>query len=59
MDVIIQLVVMIGVCGILWWLINYVGLPRPLQIVIAVIGSLIAIAFLLNLGGIIHLQWHR
>jgi hypothetical protein len=57
-SLVIYLIVIGGVCGILWWLVNFAaskGLPAPFvnfaQIAIAVIAALALINLLLSLVG--------
>ncbi len=51
--VVIYLIVIGGVCWLLWWLINYVGLPEPFnkiaKVIIAVIAVILCATLLLSL----------
>jgi hypothetical protein len=51
----IYLLIVFLVIGIVWWLIDYIPVPEPLnrlaKIVVVVIGALIIIAVLLDLAG--------
>ena len=53
--IIIYLLIVGGVCWLLWWLISYIGLPEPFnkiaRVIIAVVAVLLCINLLLELGG--------
>lgn len=52
---IIYLLVIGGICWLLWWLIGYIGLPEPFakvaRVIVAVFAVLACINLLLILGG--------
>lgn len=54
-NIVIYLLIVGGICALLWWLVAYVGLPEPFakvaRIVIAVVAVLACINLLLMLGG--------
>jgi hypothetical protein len=53
--IIIYLIVIGGICWLLWWLVGYVGLPEPFnkiaRVVIAVVAVILCINLLLSLVG--------
>lgn len=46
---IVWLMVVGGVCWLLWWLIGYVGLPEPFNKVARVVVAVVAVLLLINL----------
>jgi hypothetical protein len=54
-SIVISLMIIGGVCWLLWWLIGYIGLPEPFnkiaRVIIAVVAVLFCINLLLSLGG--------
>jgi hypothetical protein len=54
-SIILYLVIIGGICWLLWWLVGYIGLPEPFnkiaRVVIAVVAVLLCINLLLGLGG--------
>lgn len=54
-SIIIYLLIVGGICWLLFWLVGYVGLPEPFnkiaRVVIAVVAVLLCINLLLGLGG--------
>lgn len=61
MGVLIQIIVIGAVCGILWWLLGYLGLPEPFakvgRGVIAVVAAFFLINLLLGLSGSPIVKW--
>ena len=59
--IIIQILIVGGVCWLLWWLIGYIGLPEPFNKVARVIVAVLAVLFLINLllglGGTPLVRW--
>lgn len=53
--IIIYLLIVGGICWLLWWLIGYIGLPEPFnkiaRVIIAVVAVLLCINLLLGLTG--------
>lgn len=53
--IIIYLLIVGGICWLLWWLIGYIGLPEPFnkiaRVIVAVVAVLLCINLLLGLGG--------
>lgn len=53
--IVIYLLIVGGICWLLWWLIGYIGLPEPFnkiaRVIIAVVAVLLCINLLLSLGG--------
>ena len=53
--IIIYLLIVGGVCWLLWWLIGYIGLPEPFnkvaRVIVAVVAVLLCINLLLSLSG--------
>lgn len=53
--IIIYLLIIGGICWLLWWLIGYIGLPEPFnkiaRVIVAVVAVLLCINLLLSLGG--------
>lgn len=47
-SVLITLIVVGLICGLLWWLISYIGLPAPFDKVCRVVVALIAVIFICN-----------
>jgi hypothetical protein len=51
----IWIIIIGSICGLLWWLVGFVGLPEPFnkvaRIAIAIVAVLLLINFLLGLGG--------
>ncbi len=47
--IIIQILIIGGVCWLLWWLIGYIGLPEPFNKVARVIVAVVAVLFLINM----------
>lgn len=54
-NIIIYLLIVGGVCWLLWFLIGYIGLPEPFnkiaRVIIMVVAVLLCINLLLGLGG--------
>jgi hypothetical protein len=54
-SIIIYLLVVGGICWLLWWLVTYIGFPEPFakiaRVIIAVVAVLACINLLLMLGG--------
>lgn len=54
-SIVIYLLIVGGVCWLLWWLVGYIGLPEPFnkiaRVIIAVVAVLFCINLLLSLGG--------
>jgi len=59
--ILIQILIVGGVCWLLWWLIGYIGLPEPFnkiaRVIIAVVAVLFLINLLLGLGGTPLVRW--
>jgi len=57
----IQILIVGGICWLLWWLIGYAGLPQPFdkiaRVLIAVVAVLFLINLLLTLGGTPLVRW--
>ncbi len=55
LHIVIEILIVGGVCWLLWWLIDYAGVPMPFnkiaKVVIAVVAVLFLINVLLSLGG--------
>lgn len=53
--VVLYLLIVGGICWLLWWLIGYLGLPEPFnkiaRAIVAVVAVLLCINLLLGLGG--------
>jgi hypothetical protein len=49
MHIVIQLLIVGGVCYLLWWLIGYIGLPEPFSKIARVIVAVFAVLFLINM----------
>ena len=47
--VLLLIIIIGGVCWLLWWLIGYIGLPAPFDKVARVIIAVVAVFFLINL----------
>lgn len=47
--ILILLMIVGGVCWLLWWLVGYIGLPEPFNKVARVIIAVVAVLFLINL----------
>ena len=45
----IQILVVGGVCWLLWWLIGYIGLPEPFNKIARVLIAVVAVLFLINI----------
>lgn len=63
-NVIIYLLVVGGICWLLWWLIGYIGLPEPFnkiaRVIIAVVAVLLCVNLLLSLvGGGVPILLHK
>ena len=54
-SIIMYLLIVGGVCWLLWWLIGFIGLPEPFnkiaRVIVAVVAVLLCINLLLSLGG--------
>lgn len=54
-NVLIYLLIVGGICWLLWWLIGFIGLPEPFnkvaRVIVAVVAVLLCINLLLGLGG--------
>lgn len=48
-NIIVALLIIGGVCYLLWWLVGYIGLPEPFNKVARVIIAVVAVLFLINL----------
>jgi hypothetical protein len=53
--ILILILIVGGICWLLWWLVGYIGLPEPFnkiaRVIIAVVAVLFLINILLSLGG--------
>jgi hypothetical protein len=49
MHIVLLILIVGGVCWLLWWLIGYIGLPAPFDKVARVIIAVVAVFFLINL----------
>jgi hypothetical protein len=47
--VIIYILIIGGICWLLWWLIGYVGLPEPFNKIARVVIAIVAVLLLINL----------
>ena len=56
LNVLIWIVVVGAIFGLLWWLIDYLGLPAPFhkiaKVIIAVVAVIILVNFLLGIVGV-------
>ena len=52
MNLLIQLIVIIAIVGIVYWLSEKIALPQPFKIVLYVVMAIVAIVWLLKLVGI-------
>lgn len=59
MDLLIQLLVLVAIGGIIYWVILQIPMPEPFRIVIYVIFALVAITLLADIGGIGGFHLHR
>jgi cadmium resistance protein CadD (predicted permease) len=54
-SIIVYLLVVGGICWLLWWLVGYIGLPEPFnkiaRVIIAVVAVVLCINLLLSLLG--------
>ena len=54
-SIVSYLIIVGGICYLLWWLVGYLGLPEPFnkiaRAVIAVVAVVLCINLLLSLGG--------
>ena len=48
MHIVLLILIVGGVCWLLWWLIGYIGLPEPFNKVARIIVAVIAVFFLIN-----------
>ena len=48
MHIVLMILIVGGVCWLLWWLIGYIGLPEPFNKVARIIVAVIAVFFLIN-----------
>ena len=48
MHIVLMILIVGGVCWLLWWLVGYIGLPEPFNKVARVIIAVIAVFFLIN-----------
>jgi hypothetical protein len=48
-NLVVYLMIVGGVCWLLWWLIGFVGLPEPFNKVARAIVAIIAVLMLINL----------
>jgi len=49
LSIIMWIIIIGGVCWLLWWLIGYIGLPAPFDKVARVIIAVVAVFLLINL----------
>ncbi len=47
--IIIYLIIVGGICWLLWWLVGYIGLPEPFNKVARVIIAVVAVLLLINM----------
>jgi hypothetical protein len=56
LETLIYLICVFLVIGIAWWLIDYIPVPAPLnrwaKVIVIIVGAIILIGILLNLGGL-------
>ena len=62
--VIIYILIIGGICWLLWFLIGYIGLPEPFNKIAKVIIMVVAVLLLINLllgfaGGTPLIAWHK
>ena len=62
MHILLQIIIVGGICWLLWWLIGFIGLPAPFDKVARVIVAVVAVFFLINLlltvgGGAPLVRW--
>ncbi len=60
--ILIQLIIVGGICWLLWWLIGYIGLPEPFNKIAMAVIAVVAVFFLINLllglgGGTPLVRW--
>jgi hypothetical protein len=48
-SLLVYLMVVGGVCWLLWWLIGFIGLPEPFNKIARVIVAVVAVLFLINM----------
>lgn len=55
-SVLIQLLVVLLVVGVIWWLLDYLPVPEPLnriaKVIVIVVGAIILVVLLLNVAGV-------
>jgi len=49
MHIVLMILIVGGVCWLLWWLIGYIGLPEPFNKIARVVIAVVAVFFLINL----------
>ena len=49
LSIIMWIIIIGGICWLLWWLIGYIGLPAPFDKVARVIIAVVAVFLLINL----------
>ena len=56
LETLIYLICVFLVIGIAWWLVDYIPVPAPLnrwaKVIVIIVGAIVLIAVLLNLGGV-------
>lgn len=62
--VVLYILIIGGICWLLWWLIGYIGLPEPFNKIARVIVAVVAVFLLINLllglaGGTPLVTWRR
>jgi hypothetical protein len=48
-NLLVYLIIVGGVCWLLWWLIGFIGLPEPFNKVARIIVAVVAVLFLINM----------
>lgn len=51
LGLLIQLLILVVIAGIVWWVIGQIPLPQPLRLVVIVIFAIIAIIVLCSIAG--------
>ena len=49
MHVLLVIIIIGGICWLLWWLVGYIGLPEPFNKIARVVIAVVAVFFLINL----------
>jgi hypothetical protein len=62
--VIVYILIVGGICWLLWWLVGYIGLPEPFNKVARILIAVVAVLLLINLllgfaGGTPLVVWHK